>query len=868
MRKKSVVFLYLSLSAGSFGYAQISENFNDGDFTGNPVWAGNTTELVVNTTFQLQSNDTIASSSYYLSTTNALATNTQWEFWVKIAFNPSSANYIDAYLTASDSDLSLNSTTGYFVRIGNTDDEISLYRKEATGEIIKIIDGADGILNTSNNVMKIKVIRDAFNQWGLFRDLSGTGNNAISEGTVTDATFRTSSYFGFLIKQSTASFFQKHFFDDIKIEKYVPDITPPEIQSATAISVIQVDVLFNEALDHTSSQLFSGYSVSNGLGMPAVATLDPINPALMHLTFDKSFTSGLAYTLTVNGVKDVAGNGIDNGIATFSFYTPKQYDVVIDELFPDPSPQVGLPLLKFIEMKNVSLFPINLLGWKLIDGNSSAILPNYLLRPDSFVIVCATNSAQSYLPYGPTLSVADFPSMNIGGAGIILKTPDDKAIHAVQYDLTTYKNELKKDGGWSLEMIDTKNPCSGFNNWKASVDVSGGTPGRRNSVDGINKDENPPQLLRAFVLNNHTVSLIYDEPIDSLKAAAIGNYALDQGLSAVSAMVVSPNFSQVNITVNNPIDTGIIYTVTANHIADCTGNMASAKSTAKFGMAQDADSLDLVINEILFNPLPLGSDYVELYNRSKKIIDLKKTFIANRNTSNVISSIQQASVENHLLFPEEFVLLTADIDGVKTQYITTNPAAFLQLNSMPSFSDDKGDVIILNSQGNIMDEVRYTDKWHFALIHNTEGVSLERIDYEGPAAQSNFHSAATSVGYGTPGYKNSQYKLNEELRGSITVTPEIFSPDNDGTDDCVTINYNFPSAGYVANITVFDATGRPIRYLQKNSLGGIKGYYRWDGLDDKNRIVPQGIYIIYTEIFNTDGKKNAFKNTVVLGRKY
>ena len=106
------------------------------------------------------------------------------------------------------------------------------------------------------------------------------------------------------------------------------------------------------------------------------------------------------------------------------------------------------------------------------------------------------------------------------------------------------------------------------------------------------------------------------------------------------------------------------------------------------------------------------------------------------------------------------------------------------------------------------------------------------------------------------------------MRGSITVTPEIFSPDNDGTDDFVTINYNFPSAGYVANITVFDATGRPIRYLQKNSLGGIKGYYRWDGLDDKNRIVPQGIYIIYTEIFNTDGKKNAFKNTVVLGRKY
>jgi hypothetical protein len=59
-----------------------------------------------------------------------------------------------------------------------------------------------------------------------------------------------------------------------------------------------------------------------------------------------------------------------------------------------------------------------------------------------------------------------------------------------------------------------------------------------------------------------------------------------------------------------------------------------------------------------------------------------------------------------------------------------------------------------------------------------------------------------------------------------------------------------------------------VRYLQKNSLSGINGSYRWDGLDDKNRKLPQGIYIIYTEIFNTEGKKKAFKNTVVLGRRF
>jgi len=288
---------------------------------------------------------------------------------------------------------------------------------------------------------------------------------------------------------------------------------------------------------------------------------------------------------------------------------------------------------------------------------------------------------------------------------------------------------------------------------------------------------------------------------------------------------------------------------------------------AKFGLSQSADSFDLVINEILFNPLSSGVDYVEIYNRSKKLIDLKQIYIANRNTSNAIASITQLTTENFLLFPEEFIAVTVDPAIVKSQYITLNPDAFLKIKTLPSFSNDQGNVILLNEQGNIIDEVNYSDKWHFPLLHNTEGVSLERIDYNAPSVQNNFHSAATSVGYGTPGYKNSQYKINEDVPGEITISPEIFSPDNDGNEDFATINYSFPSPGYIANITIFDATGRPVRYLQKNSLSGIKGYYRWDGLDDKNKKLPQGIYIIYTEIFNKEGKKKQFKNTIVLARR-
>ncbi|MDQ6842767.1 MAG: lamin tail domain-containing protein, partial [Bacteroidota bacterium] len=355
---------------------------------------------------------------------------------------------------------------------------------------------------------------------------------------------------------------------------------------------------------------------------------------------------------------------------------------------------------------------------------------------------------------------------------------------------------------------------------------------------------------------------------DSLRAASVNNYTFDNGISALSANGIAPLFDKVNIVLNSAISPAIVYTITTANVTDCRGNIVGSKNKARFGISQDADSFDIVINEILFNPKPLGVDYIELYNRSSKIIDLSHTYIANRNSSNIISSIQQAASESILLFPKDFMVITSDPAAVKNQYITIDPDAFVTVSSMPSFSDDKGDVIVLNKQGGILDEVKYSDKWHFALISNTEGVSLERIDYDGASIQSNFHSAATSAGYGTPGFKNSQYRINEVVQGEIKTSPDIFSPDNDGIDDFVTIDYSFPSAGYVANITIFDANGRPVRYLQRNSLNGIKGYYRWDGLDDKNRKLPQGIYIIYTEIFNTDGKKKQFKNTVVLARRY
>ena len=865
--RKLILSLVL-ISVFNIIQAQFSDNFADGNFTANPTWVGNTVDWIVNPSFQLQSNNTVANSSFYLSTASTLATTVQWDFYCNLSFNPSGANFVDVFLTASASDLSLITTTGYFVRIGNTLDEICLYKKNATGVVTKIIDGVDGILNNSNNTLKIRVVRNAANLWTLSRDITVTGNNYFTEGTVIDITYNSSAFFGVLVKQGNASFFQRHFFDDIVVQPFVPDVTPPAITSVIALSNTTVDVLFNEPVDLGSSQTASNFVVNNGVGSSATAVRDAGNTSLVHLTFASNIPVRTNLTITVNGVKDVSNNTLNNGTSIFSYFVPIQYDVVIDELMADPTPVVALPTNEWLELKNTSVFPINLFNWKLGKATGeSGPLPSFILPAGGYVIVCTASAVAAMSVYGPTIAVTGFPSLNNDADKIYLRSPQGVIIHFVNYTDAWYKNELKKDGGWTLEMIDTKNPCTGINNWKASTDIRGGSPAAKNSVDALNPDVVSPKLLRAYAPDNTHITLVFDEQVDSSNAAIAGSYNLSDGITVTNALPLSVSFDRVSLTLSKPLTANKIYTVTANTVADCAGNAIGASKTARVGLTARTDSFDIVVNEILFNPKPNGTDYVEFYNRSKKILNLKNAYIANRNTAGTISSIAQFTTEDYLFFPGDYIVVTEDPSLVKRDHVANDGNAFLQIKTMPSFNDDAGNVILLNEQGIVIDEVKYNAKWHFALISNDEDVALERINPDGASVQSNFHSAASSVGYGTPTYKNSQNRIDLEVQGDISITPSIVSPDNDGMDDFATIQYSFPEPGYVANITIFDAAGRPVRYLERNALSGLKGYYRWDGLGEKMKKLPVGIYIIYTEVFNLQGKTKKFKNTIVVARR-
>ena len=549
--------------------------------------------------------------------------------------------------------------------------------------------------------------------------------------------------------------------------------------------------------------------------------------------------------------------------------TQNRYDVVIDEIMADPTPQISLPSNEWIELRNVSANPINLQNWRIGDATGqSGPMPNFILQPDSLVIICTGSAVTAMQVYGRVISVTSFPSLDNDGDQLFLKNNTGLTIHAVNYSLPWYQNAVKSDGGWTLEMIDTKNPCTGISNWKASTDTKGGSPGMKNSLDAANNDQSGPSVKNAYAIDNLTIILVFDEPVDSLKGATPANYSIDGGLSIQSATSLSPLFDKVQLKLTTVMLANTVFNITVNNVTDCKNNSIGARNKAKVGLAVDAVATEVVINEILFNPKTGGSDYLEFYNRSSKIFDANKLYIANRNSSGAVSSTRLISTIPYYIFPGDYIVVTGDAINLSLDYMVQNPDAVFELSSLPSFPDDEGDAILLNFQGTIVDEVKYKDDWQFALLSTPDGVALERIDPDGPSQEAgNWHSAASTAGYGTPTYKNSQYKLIQSITATVEVTPKVFSPDNDGRDDITTIQYKTDEPGYIANITIYDANGRPVRNLVKNGTLGLQGYWTWDGLDDKRLKLAVGTYILLTEIFNLDGKKEIFKNVIVLARQ-
>jgi len=873
--KKIAIISFLIIVVNNID-AQIIDNFSDGNYTSNPTWIGDDSLFIVSSTTitggsfapRLQLNANQAGTSY-LSTANVKTTldSTEWRFWIRLNLGTSNNNNCRVYLTSDIENLK-NPLNGYFIMFGDdvnaSIDNISLYKQQGT-TTTKIINGTIANTNLAKNY-RIKVTRNNAGLWSLYSDTTG-GTNYFLEGSATETSLNTSQYLGVLCKY-TVSNKANFFFDDFYCGPIDIDNVAPVLNKITTFSSTQLELQFSEAIDQITANNINNYSVNQGVGLPITAEIDAINPSIVKLTFSQSFQQNNPYLLTVSDIKDLVGNTSTAQNTTFTYYTPNSWDIVINEIMADPDPAVGLPDVEYIELKNNTSLPINLNGWSLKLGTTLKTLPNYELLADSFVVITDEDFITAF---GANIATIGLSSMSItnGGQEISLSDPSSKLIHYITFSDSWYGDDLKKNGGWSLEQIDPFNYCGESSNWEASTDFSGGTPGKRNSIFSSNPDNSNPEILRAIIQDKYSVMVYFSESMDVYYLSNLNNYLASPNLNnPISALPTAPSYKSVLLTFADSIVHGEIYSLTVSDtITDCYGNILTINSNVRFAFPNKPEPKDLIINEILSNPREDGVDFIELINISQKVIDLKQLLLGN--IYNGVAIMKTITTEGYLLFPDAYVVLSSNSNAVKQQYITQTTKNFVQLSSFPTYNNDDG-VVVLTDINNIeIDKVAYNLSMHYPLLKTTDGVSLERIfPLRSSVDNTNWHSAASNVGYATPGYKNSQYSENINSPDEITIEPEVFSPDNDGLNDNLNINYKFTENGYRINIWIYNSSGAKIKHIANNELIAIEGTFSWDGTTIDKHKAPSGIYVVFIEVWKTDGTVKKFKKAATLGVRF
>jgi len=643
------------------------------------------------------------------------------------------------------------------------------------------------------------------------------------------------------------------------------DKIAPELISYLLLSNQELQVEFSESVNEAAALLLSNYTIE-GI---AISSVTKVSDKIFKLYFASAFQDGDIQKLSMNNLTDECGNFHEISV-DFVWHDIHVYDLVINEILADESPVIGLPEYEFIEIYNRSDYPINVKDYKLKVGNIEKILSDFEIQAHDYQILCSHAASEFYQEFGNTLGLSSFPSLTNSGTRIALESSSGVLLDEVNYSSDWYVDEEKNNGGWSLERIDVTNHSWQAENWRASVDEKGGTPGKQNSIEAYNPDLYSPRLLRFDISNSNSIDVFFSETLARSQAFDIKNYSINNAaINPISIEEIDSDNFALRLIFASDFETNVLYELCFSDVlVDLAGNSIEDR-TFEFSLADMPQEGDIVINEVLFNPYPDGADYVELLNISNRMIDIRDLFIANRDQNFQLDVVYSLSNETRMLESGSYLLLSIDTLNIKENYSYADENVFMQINKMPSYNDDVGRVVILNRNNEQLDDFAYNEKMHFQGLTSTEGVSLERINPNRETnLSSNWISAAQSMGFGTPGLKNSCFDIDETVVNEIGFKSKTFSPDNDGVDDRLIINIDLGNSGYVANIRIYNSIGNEVFRLASNLTLSTKDVLFWDGLLANKERAPIGIYVLYFELHHPDGEVKTYKKTCVLSGKF
>jgi len=478
---------------------------------------------------------------------------------------------------------------------------------------------------------------------------------------------------------------------------------------------------------------------------------------------------------------------------------PDTGDVVINEIMYAPSPSTN----EFIELYNRADGPVALDELAFADGNLEyepvATTDTTLGSGEYAVLVRDAAEFASVFPSVSFIAPDGWAVLNNGGDTVYLRhSPSGTPLDSVPYDPSWGGSD-----GRSLERIDPAGPSDAAGNFASSEADAGATPGSQNSV--FDPDETPPTLEAATPSRDgDSLTVVFSEPVDAatVSADAFQFEAVDTP-SIVAAQVDPSAPGRVRCALSPTLATGD-YTLVASGVADPRGNILDeGQASFSYFVLEPPAPKDIVVSEIMYAPTTASNEFVELYNRSDKTIDLGALQYGDEDRDFNTIAPPLTPLE-----PDTYVVLVRDADAFEATYPSVDffaPDGWDALNN-------GGDTVVLRHAPSAteIDAVPYLPSWG-----GSDGRSLERIDPRGPSDRpSNFASSAAPEG-ATPGAQNSRFAPD-------TTPPQpTFAEQSDSTVAAVTFDEPVQSTSVRPSAFQLDGTTVTQATLQADSIARL-----------------------------------------------
>jgi hypothetical protein len=530
-------------------------------------------------------------------------------------------------------------------------------------------------------------------------------------------------------------------------------------------------------------------------------------------------------------------------------------DVIFSEIMANPESDNP----EYIELYNAGNKSFNLKDHLYYYGDKSYKLPEGTINPGEYFVLCKTTATNTFPEGTKVFGVTSFPTLANGGKLLMFSTDKEKLISWFEYSDKMYGDNEKKSGGWSLECIDFSNKSNMALNWIGSG-IAGGTPGIENSVKNTNPDVEIPIVTGVQTLENNELKITFSKYMNQTTLSNVNSIQISNNQYIIENLQANfPYGTELNIRLSKLPPQGEIIELGLNGIKDLSG-FGLADKTLMIGSGNEAAPNEIIINEIMFNPPTDSEEYLELYNNSDKTIDLQfLSYTTRKSSDGTLNKLYSLSDKATLFRPGEYLVITKSRDLV-CSFFTCQPELFyVELSVTPALVNTSGCIVLLNNKTEeIIDEVAYDENWHSEGISNKKGISLERGDFNKPSNDpTNWHSASSDSGFGTPGYQNSQFKP-DGIDESISILYPEFEMDN------YKVHYRLNKSGYRCRAYLYNSAGRTVSVIADNKLLGTEGDLVWNSKDSSNKSISAGIYVVYVEVYDMSGEVKKFKKPVVM----